>query len=54
MGKNRNRHKTKNKTSKGGQTPKKNYSHTLGDIMKEQGIDLKKLRQTLANEKETN
>ena len=48
MGKNRNRHKTKNKTSNN-----KSYSNTLGDIMKEQGINLKVLKQKV-NEKKTN
>ena len=38
MGKNRNRHKTKNKTINN-----KSYSNTLGDIMKEQGINLKSI-----------
>ena len=50
MGKNRNRHKTKNKGIK----KTKPYSYTLGDIMIEQGINIKKFKQTLKNEKKAN
>ena len=48
MGKNRNRHKTKNN-----KPPKTNTSNTLGDFLKEQGISVKKLKTQLkVNEKE--
>lgn len=48
MGKNRNRHKTKNNNP-----PKTNNSNTLGDFLQEQGLSVKKLKTQLkANEKE--
>tara|TARA_R100000152_G_C6677260_1_gene112052 strand:+ start:351 stop:500 length:150 start_codon:yes stop_codon:yes gene_type:complete len=49
MGKNRNRHKTKNKNSH-----KKSYSYTLGDLMRDKGIDIPKFKKTLNNEKKAN
>ena len=49
MGKNRNRHKTKNKS-----TPKKSNSYTLGDLMRDKGIDIKKFKKNLNNEKKAN
>ena len=49
MGKNRNRHKTKNN-----KPPKTNTSNTLGDFLKEQGISVKKLKTQLKVRKKKN
>tara|TARA_R110000765_G_scaffold220766_1_gene324702 strand:- start:301 stop:456 length:156 start_codon:yes stop_codon:yes gene_type:complete len=47
MGKNRNRHKTKNNNP-----PKTNTSTTLGDLFMEQGVNINKLKKKLTgNEK---
>tara|TARA_Y100001937_G_C7056418_1_gene301652 strand:- start:318 stop:467 length:150 start_codon:yes stop_codon:yes gene_type:complete len=49
VGKNRNRHKTKQKNTD------KPYANTLGEIMKAQGINLKEVRKKFKNgKKETN
>jgi hypothetical protein len=47
MGKNRNRHKTKNKPK-----TKPTYANTLGDFFIEQGISIKKLKDKLTTNEE--